>query len=120
MLSSWLHSGASGLSLEVDHFKGTSAVAQCLYGFSNAPISATISVSEDNGEENIASTSVTDQGGWLHLAAYGFTFSNPVISVKLTQSARTKKIVTLHCVRGKTKKSVTGTSPKCPAGFKRV
>ena len=26
MLSSWLHSGASGLSLEVDHFKGTSAL----------------------------------------------------------------------------------------------
>jgi hypothetical protein len=30
MLSSWLHSGASGLSLEVDHFKGIRALGRYL------------------------------------------------------------------------------------------
>ena len=96
------------------------SVARCLYRFSNAPISATISVSESSaGEKNVATTSVSDEGGWLHLAAYNFQFSNPTITAKLTQAAPAKK-ATITCVKGKLIKKVTGTSATCPSGYKKA
>jgi hypothetical protein len=30
-----------------------------------------------------------------------------------------KKSVTISCVKGKTTKKVSGTSPKCPTGYKK-
>jgi len=43
-------------------------------------------VTSSDGQENVAYTNVTDRDGWLKLTAQGFTFSNPVISAKLTQA----------------------------------
>jgi hypothetical protein len=63
-----------------------SDVARCLYGFSRAPISATVSVVGDKGEEYVATTIVSEKDGWLKLAAYGFTFSEKEIQVQLRQS----------------------------------
>lgn len=94
-----------------------SSVARCLYGFSNAPISGTISVTSSSGQENVAVTSVSERNGWLKLSALGFTFSSPTISAKLTQ-APTKK-TTITCTKGKLIKKVTGASPKCPSGYKK-
>jgi len=92
-----------------------SDVARCLYRFSKAPLSASISVSGE-GDKNIATTVVGEKGGWLKLAAYGFTFSNKTIKVKLTQ----KKQTTITCVApGKKAKKVTAVNPKCPKGFKK-
>lgn len=65
-----------------------SDVARCMYGFSKAPISATISVVGGSGEKKVATTTVSEKNGWLKLAAYGFTFSAPKIRVKLTQKKR--------------------------------
>ena len=62
-----------------------SETARCLYGFSQAPISGTVSVIGDRGEKKIATTVVREKAGWVTLAAYGFTFSSPTIKVKLTQ-----------------------------------
>ena len=62
-----------------------SETARCLYGFSRAPISGTVSVIGDRGEKKIATTIVREKAGWLTMAAYGFTFSSPTIKVKLTQ-----------------------------------
>ena len=102
------------------------SVARCLYNFSTAPISGSVTVTDDSGvQQNIATTSVSDIGGWLHLSAYNFLFSNPTITMKLTQaSAPTttttiKKVAikTITCVKGKLSKKVTGTSPKCPSGY---
>ena len=61
-----------------------SDIARCLYGFRNAPVSATVSITGD-GDTNIATTVVSERDGWLKLAAYGFTFSEKEIQVKLTQ-----------------------------------
>jgi hypothetical protein len=48
------------------------SVAQCLYKFSNAPISASVSVTEDSsGNQNVATMTVSDYGGWIHVGAYG-------------------------------------------------
>lgn len=93
------------------------SVAECLYGFTNAPISASVSVTEDSsGDQNVATTTVSDADGWLHVGAYGFNFSNPTIQVKLTQ----KKVKrTLICVKGKLVRKVVTTNRSCPAGFKK-
>ncbi len=102
------------------------SVARCLYNFSSAPISGSVTVTDDSGsKQNIATTSVSDIGGWLHLAAYNFLFSNPTITVKLTQASTptttstVKKVVskTIICVKGKLIRKFTGTSPKCPSGY---
>ena len=106
-----------------------SETARCLYGFTNAPISATISVTSQEGESKIATTVVNEKNGWLYLAAYGFSFSSPSINVKLTQEVpvvapveTTKvnsKAIAIKCVKGTLIKTVKGNNPKCPAGFKK-
>ncbi len=96
-----------------------SDVARCLYGFSKAPISAKISVVGEGGENRVATTVVSEKDGWLKLAAYGFTFSSPTISVKLTQAKPAAKKTTITCVKGKLSKKVTAVGPKCPAGYKK-
>lgn len=93
-----------------------SEVARCLYGFNKAPVSATITISGE-GDKSIATTVVGEKNGWLKLAAYGFTFSEKTLKVKLTQ-----KKTTITCAlktNPKTTKKVTGYSPKCPSGYKK-
>ncbi len=110
-----------------------SDAARCLYGFSNAPISASVSITSGDGAQNVATTVVSEKDGWLKLQAAGFTFSEKTIRLKLDQakqeeavtptpaatpSAAAKK-VSITCVKGKTVRKVTAVKPKCPAGFKK-
>lgn len=111
--------------------------ARCLYGFTNAPISATISIASADGEQKIATTVVNEKDGWLYLAASGFTFSAPTIKIKLSQEAVKKeevkastpapvvstkksaaKATTIRCVKNGKVKTVTAIKPKCPAGYR--
>ena len=88
--------------------------ARCLYGFSKAPVSATISVlGENNGV--IPTTLVSENSEWIKLSAYGFHFSAPVIRVKLTQQKNTSTT----CIKGKMTKKVSGINPKCPPEYKK-
>jgi hypothetical protein len=123
-----------------------SKVARCIYKFSSAPISASVSItSSDGGQQSVATTVVKETSGWLHLSAAGFTFSSPTLKVKLTQDANavvpaptpsaepsvsaepapqipTAPVIkksTITCVKSKTTKKVSAVSPKCPAGFKK-
>ena len=96
-----------------------SDAARCLYGFSNAPVSATISVLGEGGENKVATTVISEKDGWLKLAAYGFTFSSPTISVKLSQAKAPAKKTTITCAKGQLTKKVTAVGPKCPAGYKK-
>jgi hypothetical protein len=111
-----------------------STVARCIYEFSSAPIQAEISITTSDGEKKVATTIVNEKNGWLYLSAKGFTFSSPTINVKLSQEkvvaptpsatpvatvTVAKKSVTITCVKGKTTKKVSGTSPKCPTGYKK-
>jgi hypothetical protein len=122
-------------------FKGSydllikSDVARCIYGFSNAPISASVSIISSDGTAQVATTVVGERNGWLSLAAKGFTFSAPTLRVKLSQAApapvveaapvqapakvQTPKKKTITCVKGKVTRKVTAMKPVCPAGFKR-
>jgi hypothetical protein len=124
----------------VTAFKGNynlvmrSDVARCIYGFSKAPISASISIVSADGNNDVATTIAAEKDGWLSLSANNFQFSSPIIQVKLTQDApaaeaspeavkpvapapKPKKTIT--CVKGKTTKKVTGTNPACPKGYKK-
>lgn len=65
-----------------------SETARCLYGFSKAPLSATVSVISDQGAKTTATTVVSEKNGWLKLAAYGFTFSKKTIKVKITKKKK--------------------------------
>lgn len=65
----------------------SSEAARCLYNFSKAPISATVSIVSADGTSQVATTSVNEKDGWLYLSANGFTFSAPTVRVKLTQEA---------------------------------
>ena len=111
--------------------------ARCLYGFTNAPISASISIASADGEQKVATTVVNEKNGWLYLAANGFTFSAPIINIKLTQEAVKKEEVktetpapfvsspktpakakTIKCVKNGKIKTVTALKPKCPTGYR--
>jgi hypothetical protein len=101
-----------------------SKAARCLYGFTNAPISADISVVSSDGQTKTALTTFQEANGWVKLSARGFTFSNPTVEVKFTQKATPiqAKRTTITCVSvksAKLTKKVTGTNPKCPSGFKK-
>jgi hypothetical protein len=121
-----LHYAADGKTLNEGVYDMIikSAVARCIYGFSNAPISAAISVTSASGEAKVATTTVSEKNGWMKLAAYGFTYSSPTISVKLSQAAApvAAKKTTITCVSTKNKKltkKVTAVGPKCPSGYKK-
>lgn len=101
------------------------SVARCIYGFVQTPTSATVSIVKNGEVEKVSTTTLVEKDGWLSLAAYGFTFSSPKISVKLSQPKALltpKKSVktTITCMSGLGKKKVTGTNPKCPKGYKLV
>jgi hypothetical protein len=116
-----------------------SDVARCVYGFSKAPINATISITSDDGTPQVATTVIGERNGWLYLQAKNFEFSAPIIKAKLTQEIVVEptptptptptatpmvkpvvaKKITITCVKGKTTKKVTAVKPKCPSGFKK-
>lgn len=127
------HFGTKG-----DVFKGSydlvmrSDVARCVYGFSKAPINASISITSADGSPQVATTVIGERKGWLYLQAKNFEFSAPVIKAKLTQekeptptptpSATPKPIakkITITCVKGKSVKKVTAVKPTCPSGYKK-
>jgi hypothetical protein len=68
-----------------------SETARCLYGFSRAPLSASVSVVNNRGVKSTATTVVSEKNGWLKMAAYGFTYSKKTIKVKITKKAVKKK-----------------------------
>jgi hypothetical protein len=127
-------------------FKGTydlvmrTDIARCVYGFSNAPIKASVSIVSEEGVNQVAATTISESGGLLRLGAYGFTFSAPTLRVKLSQETesvvktetkatpepaqevetpkKNKKFIT--CVRGSVTKKVATKAKKCPEGYKRA
>jgi hypothetical protein len=111
-----------------------SDIARCIYGFSSAPIQATLSVVYADGEAKKATTLVSEKNNWLRLSAKGFTYSSPTVKVTLTQEAPKQvsavtpstvakpvaaKKSSINCVKGNTTKKVTAVNPKCPTGYKK-
>jgi hypothetical protein len=132
-----VNSGTYGLSM-------ASSQVKCLYGMEKLPPSASISITSSEGKESVSTVELKSSGDWVYLDAKNFTFSSPTLKIKLNQSATpatsaasstsagsssavksaapTKAAaprVSITCVKGKLTKKVSGTAPKCPAGFKK-
>ncbi len=129
-----LHYRLDGTTLNVGSYDllMRSDVARCLYKFTSAPLSATVSVIDaGGGVQQVGTTAVSEHDGWLHLGAYGYTYSNPTLRVQLhgttqptpTQAAAPVKATaakkTITCVKGKQTKKVSAANPKCPTGWKK-
>ena len=115
-----------------------SDIARCIYGFTSAPIQATLSVVYADGEAKKATTLVSEKNNWLRLSAKGFTYSSPTVKVRLTQEvsapapaasptptpsavakAAAAKKTSITCIKGKATKKVIAVNPKCPTGYKK-
>jgi len=119
-----------------------SDIARCLYGFTSAPIQASLSVVYADGEARKATTLVSEKNNWLRLSAKGFTYSSPTVKVRLTQEKAVAapnptpsasptpvasssaapvaaKKTTITCVKGKASKKITAVKPTCPKGYKK-
>jgi len=64
-----------------------SKVARCLYKFSTAPIQASVSIINADGSQQISTSTINEKNGWLYLAVNGYTYSAPILKVKLSQEA---------------------------------
>lgn len=117
-----------------------SEFARCLYGFSNAPLKASVEVTNSDGVNRILTSTFTEKDGWINVSIKGFTFSQPTIKLKLSQekviatpspvptispspsptpSTIALKKTTISCLKGKASKTVTAVKPKCPVGYKK-
>ncbi len=122
------------------------SLARCLYGFTTAPINATIEIISADGTPKVATTLVKDTDGFLRLVSAGFTYDSLTIKVKLYQNSATAAApaktpapaapaaatpatpaapktpakpvsTTITCVKGTVRKTVTAVKPTCPTGY---
>ncbi len=89
-----------------------------------------VRIISDDGETQTSVNEVLHKDGKIFVSASGFHYSKPTIQlIPATDSTPTQESpklplpiksrnLTINCLKGKTVKKVTGTSPKCPAGFK--
>jgi hypothetical protein len=124
-----------------------SDVARCIYKFTNAPIKATISITDDSGQSSVAVESMNEHDGWIYLSASNFEFSSPTVHIKLTgtpiaaptpkpivtpsapspsptrpiaKKTTMPKKISISCLKGSVIKKVTAVKPVCPKGFRKV
>jgi len=97
-------------------------VVRCIYGFSSAPVSASVSVVNSDGTTQIATTSQGESNGFLHLEVHGFHYSSPVIKVKVTQvssaTAASQKTISCINVQNHALKTFPATPSGCPNHYK--
>ncbi len=109
-------------------------VIKCLYGMSELPASATVSILYGDTSTNIGTIAVGSKDGWSYFSADGFHFSAPTIRVKFAkpapaatatpnsaskaQSTHVKKVI--WCAKGNAKKKITAVKPLCPKGYKKI
>ena len=101
-------------------FDVRNSIAQCAYGFANAPLSASVSITDSStGEPNVATTTVSDSGGWLRVNAEGFNFSDPVIHVRLHGKVLKKARKRITCISDSSsaRRSTITAAGRCPSGF---
>jgi hypothetical protein len=92
--------------------------ADCLWNFDTQKASAVISITNSEGVQNIAVSTLRTTANWIYFDASGFTFSSPQIKVKLVNPETQIKVKTISCVKGSIIKKISGKSPSCPNGYK--
>lgn len=95
------------------------AVADCLWG-SAINGSAVIAVSDDDGRQEVATTTFSKSDGWAVFSAVGFHYSAATVSVGFRKVPAAKRKTTITCIKKtdhKVTKIMTGLKPSCPSGF---
>ena len=72
--------GTYGLAMSITLLK-------CLYGITNVPTSASVSITTNAGVERVATVALNQIGKWVFLNAENFTFSSPTLRIKLNQTS---------------------------------
>jgi len=79
----------------------------------------------------VTTSVATQENGMLRFNISGFTYSAPIIRIRMGQgdfkpaqrspikSVTGPKKKVLICVKGKLTKQIVAASPKCPAGYKK-
>ena len=65
---------------------------KCLYGQSNLPPSATVSIAYGSEVTTVATVSLKSDSGWIFFSANGFHYSEPTIVVKFNKTGSTDPI----------------------------
>ena len=106
-------------------------LTQCLWKFNPADIqSASVQISYASGDPIVGVSTVKVVKNWVYINVSGYTFSDPYVQIKMISSknisvdkpsivVKVQKKTSIICVKGKTSKTVTGITPKCPSGFKK-
>ncbi|MFM8841462.1 MAG: hypothetical protein ACKOFU_01925 [Actinomycetota bacterium] len=86
--------------------------ARCIYGLSDVPIVATVSVIGEGVVRKVATSSIQSGEGWINLSISGFTYSSPTLRFKLQAATPSPTpAATSNSSQGvTTKPSVTPTS----------
>ena len=92
------------------------SIANCLWSTEASQSKAQISIINQDGTTQVSTTTMNTKDGFVYLSATGFHYSQSTVKVKLiSNSLKTRSLI---CTKGKATKKVTGTKPKCPAGYK--
>ena len=141
------HYKPGGKDYAADAFSGrydlllTEAYARCVWGIKDSLPKIEVNVYKTDGTVDSSAKVVggLDASGFFKFSATGFTFSSPKIKIKLTapptsggtpavtqeaaapavKAPAKVAIKSISCVKGKIVKKVSGSNPKCPAGFKK-
>lgn len=124
----------------------SSAIGKCLWGIDlSAQTKVEISITENDGAEvqRVEIISGKYSNGMFYLNHSNFHYSSPRISLKISSEKKSELIPSVSpsptpsaspttaeklkpqkksitCQKGKVKKKVTSSAPKCPAGYKKV
>lgn len=95
----------------------SSQALRCIYSLSNLPLRAEISVVNADGKVKVSSSIFAETKGIATISVKNFSYSVPKIKVKLSQTTSKSSIT---CIKGKTKKVISGANSVCPTGYKKV
>jgi len=124
------HFGPDGVTVNKGFYKAVIPVkdAELLWGLTNPKDAATalqVTVTTEAGGSSGALSVIAVKGGKIIIDVSGFEYSRPKLTIKMKPnykptSGKSSAKKTITCKMGKTTKKVTGTAPKCPAGYKQV
>jgi hypothetical protein len=109
----------------------SSKIAKCIWGSDLTNSRATVSIINDAGQKQVTTSALKAMNDFYYFHISGFTYSTKKISIRLeaipivtpspTASAvpgAAQVVKKITCLKGKTKKVVSGVKPVCPKGYK--
>ena len=106
----------------------SSEIAKCLWGGTLASGKATVSIVNDDGSSQVATSVFRNDSSGLYFTVSGFHYSTGSIKIQfetqgnasasLPQMAK-PVLKSISCVKGKVTKKIIAINPKCPAGYKK-